>query len=151
MNTNHYCVILAGGSGHCFWPTAREDRPKEFLAITGSSFLRQTYERFARIVPRENILIVTLARYEAAARRILPDFPKENLLLEKKKTTTEGEFHPHIPLIRDFIRDELPKQKAICARMPDDRNKDWGPLNRCFAETIGFECQKSDTDSGLVR
>jgi len=82
MNTNHYCVILAGGSGHCFWPTAREDRPKEFLAITGSSFLRQTYERFARIVPRENILIVTLARYEAAARRILPDFPKENLLLE---------------------------------------------------------------------
>lgn len=74
-----------------------------------------------------------------------------DLLLEKKKTTTEGEFHPHIPAIRDFIREELPKQKAICARMPDDRNKDWGPLNRCFAETIGFECQKSDTDSGLVR
>ena len=60
-------------------------------------------------------------------------------LLEKKKTTTEGEQHPHIPVIRDFIREELQKQKAICDGLPDDRNKDWAELNRCFARMIGIE------------
>ena len=60
------------------------------------------------------------------------------LLLEKKKNTTEGEYNPHIPEVRDFIRDELPRQKALCDAMPDDRNRDWTKLNRCFAETIGF-------------
>ena len=60
------------------------------------------------------------------------------LLLEKKKNTTEGEYNPHIPEVRDYIRDELPRQKALCDAMPDDRNRDWTKLNRCFAETIGF-------------
>ncbi len=60
-----------------------------------------------------------------------------DLLLEKKKSTTEGEFNPHIPAVRDFIRDELPKQKAICDAMPDDRKRDWTALNRCFADIIG--------------
>lgn len=59
------------------------------------------------------------------------------LLLEKKKSTTEGEYNPHIPAIRDFILDELPRQKALCDSMPDDRNRDWSALNRCFAEVIG--------------
>ena len=61
------------------------------------------------------------------------------LLLEKKKNTTEGEYNPHIPAVRDFIRDELPKQKSICDSMPDDRKKDWTALNRCFAEAVGAE------------
>ena len=59
-------------------------------------------------------------------------------LLEKKKITTEGEYNPHIPVIRDFIQEELLRQKAICDSMPEDRNKDWTALNRCFAETIGM-------------
>ena len=59
-------------------------------------------------------------------------------LLEKKKITTEGERNPHIPIIRDFIREELQKQKTICDSFPDDRNKDWTELNRCFAEMIGI-------------
>lgn len=82
MNHNHYCVIMAGGAGHWFWPATRENRPKEFLDLAGASFLRQTYDRFSRIVPKENILVVTLERYGAAALGILPEIPAENLLLE---------------------------------------------------------------------
>ena len=40
--------------------------------------------------------------------------------------------------IRDFIREELQRQKAICDSLPEDRNKDWTALNRCFAEMIDF-------------
>ena len=59
-------------------------------------------------------------------------------LLEIKKVTTEGEYNPHIPEVRDFIREELPRQKAICDSLPDDRNTDWTALNDCFAKIIGM-------------
>ena len=57
-------------------------------------------------------------------------------LLEVKKRTTESEQLPHIPEIQSFIRDELPRQKAIGAAMPDDRNRDWAALNRLFMEIV---------------
>jgi len=57
-------------------------------------------------------------------------------LLEVKKRTTESERLPHIPEIQSFIRDELPRQKAIGAAMADDRNRDWTALNRLFMEII---------------
>lgn len=59
-------------------------------------------------------------------------------LLEIKKVTTEGEYNPHIPKIRDFIQEELPRQKAICDSLPDDRNTNWKALNDCFAKAIGM-------------
>ena len=60
-------------------------------------------------------------------------------LLEIKKVTTEGEYNPHIPEVHDFIREELPRQKAICDSLPDDRNTDWTALNDCFAKIIGMK------------
>ena len=45
-------------------------------------------------------------------------------LLERKKVTTEGEKNPHIPVIIDFIRDELKRQKIISNALPDDRTTD---------------------------
>ena len=65
-------------------------------------------------------------------------------LLEKKKTTTEKEKLPQIPAIRDFIQEELARQKAVCDSLPEDRNRDWSALNRCFAEIIGFSCTRKD-------
>ena len=57
-------------------------------------------------------------------------------LLEQKKQTTEGEIHPHMPVIRDFIREELQRQKALCDAMPDDRNTDRAALEECFVRLI---------------
>ncbi|MBQ2550449.1 MAG: mannose-1-phosphate guanylyltransferase, partial [Bacteroidales bacterium] len=82
MNTNHFCVIMAGSSGNWFWPVSREQRPKEFLNLTGKPFLRETYDRFCQIVPKENILVVTLDKYKEGAKEILPDLADENLLIE---------------------------------------------------------------------
>ncbi len=59
-------------------------------------------------------------------------------LLEQKKKTTEGEIHPHMPVIRDFIREELQRQKALCDAMPDDRNTDRAVLEECFVRLIGL-------------
>ena len=66
MNRNNYCVIMAGGVGSRFWPLSRINRPKQFLDImgVGKTLIQQTFDRFCKIVPRENIIIVTNEMYK---------------------------------------------------------------------------------------
>ena len=60
---NNFCVILAGGKGRRLWPCSRESYPKQFIDFFGSgkTQLQQTYERFAKIIPQENIFINTIS------------------------------------------------------------------------------------------
>ena len=75
---------MAGGTGVRFWPVSRAAKPKQFLdvAYTGKTFIQSTYERFLKVVPQENILIVTGDRYRDIVKEQLPDLADENLLLE---------------------------------------------------------------------
>ena len=85
MNTdNRYCVIMAGGSGTRFWPLSRASKPKQFLDVadTGKTFIRQTYERFLKVVPQENILIVSAYKYRDLVKEQIPELEDRNLLLE---------------------------------------------------------------------
>ena len=84
MNSNQYCIIMAGGSGTRFWPLSRTDSPKQFLEIlgTGKTFIRSTYERFAKFILPENIIVVTTARYRERILQEVPELPEENLLME---------------------------------------------------------------------
>jgi len=90
MNDNYYCVIMAGGSGTRFWPMSRNDKPKQFLDILslGRTFLQSTFDRFAQIVPKENILVVTSAQYYDIVREQIPEMPDDNILLEPYKRNT---------------------------------------------------------------
>ncbi len=84
MTDNKYCVIMAGGIGSRFWPKSRQSRPKQFLDIlgTGKSFIRHTYERFAKIVPTENFLVVTNRKYRDLVLEHLPELTPEQVLCE---------------------------------------------------------------------
>ena len=85
MNKNNcYCVIMAGGSGTRFWPVSRVAKPKQFLDVadTGKTFIRQTYDRFLKILPKENILIVTADKYRDLVMEQIPELDRSNLLLE---------------------------------------------------------------------
>lgn len=90
MDKNNYCIIMAGGIGSRFWPMSRTDRPKQFIDILGlgKTFIQLTYERFARIVPEENILVVTAERYYDLLLEQIPQLRKENILLEPYKRNT---------------------------------------------------------------
>lgn len=91
MNRNNcYCVILAGGLGTRFWPISKAAMPKQFLDVadTGETFIRQTYDRFKKIVPQENILVVTAARYQDLIKEQLPELEERNLLLEPYSRNT---------------------------------------------------------------
>ena len=84
MNNNRYCVIMAGGIGSRFWPMSRQSCPKQFLFIlgTGRSFIRHTYERFAKIIPNENFIVVTNRRYKEQVLEHLPELKESQILCE---------------------------------------------------------------------
>jgi len=90
MDQNNYCVIMAGGVGSRFWPMSRSARPKQFLDIlgTGQTLLEHTFNRFRKIIPAENILIVTNRIYGDLVREQLPDLPDKNILLEPLRRNT---------------------------------------------------------------
>jgi len=81
---------MAGGVGSRFWPISRSVKPKQFLDIlgTGKSLLRLTFERFIRILPPENILIVTSSDYDDIVREQIPEIPVKNILLEPLRRNT---------------------------------------------------------------
>lgn len=84
MNNNRYCVIMAGGIGTRFWPMSRQSCPKQFLDIlgTGRSFIRHTYERFAKIIPNENFIVVTNRRYKELVLEHIPELDESQILCE---------------------------------------------------------------------
>ncbi len=90
MDDNFYCVIMAGGVGSRFWPVSRNSRPKQFLDIlgTGRTFLQMTYDRFIKIIPAQNILVVTSSIYKNLVKKQLPDILPENILLEPHRRNT---------------------------------------------------------------
>lgn len=90
MNSNYYCIIMAGGIGSRFWPVSRTACPKQFLDILGMgrSFLQMTFDRFTKFIPEENILVVTSDRYAGLVSEQLPTIPKDNILLEPYRRNT---------------------------------------------------------------
>lgn len=87
---NKYCIIMAGGIGSRFWPISRNSKPKQFLDIlgTGSTFLQETFNRFSKIMPKENILVVTSEIYAELVQEQLPHITSDNILLEPCRRNT---------------------------------------------------------------
>ncbi|HXH99527.1 MAG TPA: mannose-1-phosphate guanylyltransferase [Sphingobacteriaceae bacterium] len=81
---NNYALILAGGIGSRFWPKSRTSYPKQFIDIlgTGKTLIQNTYERFLKIVPKENIFIVTNDIYRDLVKEQLPDIQDNQILCE---------------------------------------------------------------------
>ncbi|MBO7324266.1 MAG: mannose-1-phosphate guanylyltransferase, partial [Bacteroidales bacterium] len=87
---NHYCVIMSGGIGSRFWPASRSSYPKQFLDFfgTGRSLIQQTFDRIKKIVPVENIFVVTNQRYNDLTLEQLPELKPEQILLEPCRRNT---------------------------------------------------------------
>lgn len=94
MNTqpprDAFCIILAGGVGRRLWPASTKQLPKQFIDFfgTGRTLLQQTYDRFARFIPADHILVSTFESYVPLVREQLPDIPESNILPEKVQLST---------------------------------------------------------------
>lgn len=75
---------MAGGIGSRFWPMSTHKFPKQFQDIlgTGRTMIQQTYDRIKKIIPVENIFVITNKEYVALSHHQLPEVPVENIVGE---------------------------------------------------------------------
>lgn len=90
LETEGYCLILAGGTGSRLWPFSQEGKPKQFLDIfgTGRTLLQQTYDRFASFMKPENIFISTCEQYLDLVTEQLPQLPRSQIIAEPLRRGT---------------------------------------------------------------
>ena len=127
---NRYCVIMAGGIGSRLWPLSRKDKPKQFhdLLGCGRTLLQQTFDRYSRVVPKENIIVSTHVDYTDVVREQLPELPDEQVLHEPAFRGTA----PSIAYVACHIRTLNPNANIVVAQA------DQLVLNEeLFVETVG--------------
>lgn len=81
---------MAGGIGSRFWPMSKTKKPKQFIDVlgVGKTLLQQTYSRFEKICPTENIYIVTSVIYNDLVKEQLPKISQNQILLEPDRRNT---------------------------------------------------------------
>lgn len=121
MKENNYCVIMAGGVGSRFWPSSRNDKPKQFLDFfgTGRSLLQMTVDRFRPIVPIRNIIIVTNIRYRDTVLQQVPDLLPDQVLCEPARRNTA----PCIAYATAHIQSRVRKQAVLDASTTPDNEQ----------------------------
>ena len=89
-NNQNFCVIMAGGIGRRLWPYSRKNLPKQFVDFfgTGRTLLQQTYDRYAKFIPAENIYISTFEDYIEVVKQQLPEVNEAQLLVEPVQLST---------------------------------------------------------------
>lgn len=91
MDGLFFPVILAGGKGERFWPLSRQNRPKQFLCLDGSSrsLLQATADRLLTLGGGfSNLWVITSSLVAQGVREQLPELPEQNLLVESQGRDT---------------------------------------------------------------
>jgi mannose-1-phosphate guanylyltransferase len=81
---------MAGGVGSRFWPMSTSNFPKQFIDIlgTGKTLIQQTFERLSRVVPKENIYVITHREYVDLTLEQLPQIAKNQVVGEPMMMNT---------------------------------------------------------------
>lgn len=111
----NHVLIIAGGSGTRFWPLSRQSHPKQFLPIGGKQpLLRTTAERIVPLCNWDNLAVVASQPHARHIRRILPEMPRRNLILEPRPRNTA----PAIGLAAAILQERDPE--AVIVVLPAD-------------------------------
>lgn len=82
-------LIMAGGKGERFWPVSTDEKPKQFLKLVGNNtMIQMTVSRMKRLMPIENIFIVTGERYVSHVKEQIYDIPDRNIIVEPEGRNT---------------------------------------------------------------
>ncbi|HEU4495932.1 MAG TPA: mannose-1-phosphate guanylyltransferase [Flavobacterium sp.] len=90
MNKNYFAILMAGGVGSRFWPVSTNEFPKQFhdMLGTGETLIQKTFSRLSRLIPEENIFILTNEKYNNLVLAQLPQVSQEQVLLEPAMRNT---------------------------------------------------------------
>ena len=90
MDNKNYCIIMGGGVGRRFWPISRNTLPKQFMDFfgTGRTLIQQTFDRYRKIIPLENIFVTTNQIYKNLVHEQLPELDESQIILEPATRNT---------------------------------------------------------------
>ncbi|QBZ97643.1 mannose-1-phosphate guanylyltransferase [Flavobacterium sangjuense] len=133
MNKNYYAIVMAGGVGSRFWPVSTTDFPKQFHDMLGSgdTLIQKTFSRLSKLIPAENILILTNERYNDLVLEQLPMVKQEQVLLEPAMRNTA----PCILYASLKIQKQNPNAVMVVAPSDhwiEDEDEFSGNLQQCF-------------------
>src|SRR4051794_40169709 len=116
---NLWGIVLAGGQGQRLTSVTRavygRDVPKQFAALgSDRSFLQQTIDRIAALVPCERTVVVGCRSDEALARRQLAEYRQAQLILQPSRRGTAAGLL--LPLAQVLAQDP----EATIAVFPSD-------------------------------
>ncbi len=151
---------MAGGIGSRFWPISRTSYPKQFIDIlgTGKTLIQSTFDRFLKIVPKENIYIVTNEIYVELVKEQLPEIGAQQILAEPIMRNTA----PCIAYASHKISKLNPDAAFVVA--PSDhlilnpegfvaditRSLETATNNNCLI-TLGIKPSRADTGYGYIQ
>lgn len=133
MNKNYYAIIMAGGVGSRFWPVSTTEFPKQFhdMLGAGDTLIQKTFSRLSKLIPVENILILTNERYNSIVLEQLPLVKQEQVLLEPAMRNTA----PCILYASLKIQKQNPDAVMVVAPSDhwiEDENAFAANLQQCF-------------------
>jgi len=142
-NKNYFAVIMAGGVGSRFWPVSKSKFPKQFhdMLGIGETLLQHTYSRLAKVVPYEQILILTNQGYKELVKEQLPKINDEQIFLEPAMRNTA----PCILLAALKIRKQNPDAVMLVA--PSDH---WIEDEQAFTKDIHLAFEESAKKEILI-
>lgn len=143
MNKDYYAVIMAGGIGSRFWPVSTQEFPKQFhdMLGTGQTLIQKTFSRLNKIIPSENIYILTNERYLDLTLEQLPEISEKQVVLEPAMRNTA----PCILLSALKIQKENPNALMLVA--PSDH---WIEDETAFGNDIQACFVAAQSDNKLL-
>jgi len=113
---NYYAILMAGGVGSRFWPASKASNPKQFIDIlgVGETLFQNTFKRLSRLIPSENILILTNVMYVDIIKEQVPQIKDEQIVPEPDMRNTA----PSILL--GALKIYKKNQKALTVVAPSD-------------------------------
>lgn len=81
---------MAGGVGSRFWPVSKQNNPKQFhdMLGTGDTLIQRTFYRLIKLIPKENVFILTNERYKDLVHEQLPILEDRQVVLEPDMRNT---------------------------------------------------------------
>lgn len=151
---------MAGGIGSRFWPMSRTNHPKQFIDILGlgQTLLQLTYNRFLKLCPPENIVVVTNDIYKDLVKEQLPKLSDNQILLEPSRRNTA----PCIAYACYKINAQNPNAKIVVSPADHLILKEETfvkAINSCFRKasseeclvTLGIKPSRPDTGYGYIQ
>jgi len=159
MNKDYYAILMAGGVGSRFWPVSTTDFPKQFHDMLGSgaTLIQKTFSRLSKLIPPENIFILTNERYNELVLEQLPMVKQEQIVLEPAMRNTA----PCILYASLKIQKMNPNAVMVVAPSDhwiEDETAFVNNLNQCFAYcqdneallTLGIQPTFPNTGFGYI-